>query len=94
MTLPNATFQLNGEQTELERKGQMPGNISLKAKWKKDGRVLELSVTRHFNRQGSEFTLTSRERWELAGDGKQLKVQRTVDTPMGTQDARLTFIKQ
>jgi len=45
-------------------------------------------------RKRNDFTLTTKEQWELSEDGKVLKVKRTIETPMGSQEATLTFNKQ
>jgi hypothetical protein len=94
MAMPNTTYLLNGKETKMEMEGPMPGSATLKAKLKKDGKQLELTIARHLNLQGNEVTLTTKERWELSEDGKVLKVQRTVETPMGLEEAKLTFNKQ
>jgi hypothetical protein len=78
----------------MELGAPMPGTATLKTKWKKDGKVLELSAVRRLAVQGNNVTVTTKERWELAEDGKVLRVQRTVGTPMGMDEAKFTFTKQ
>jgi hypothetical protein len=74
--------------------GQMPGKATLTAKWKDDGKVLELTSKRNMNIQGNEVTITTTEHWELADGGKTLKIHRKSENPRGTQESKLTFTKQ
>jgi hypothetical protein len=39
-------------------------------------------------------TTTSTEVWDLAADGKTLTIQRTSESPRGTQSSTLVFNKQ
>ena len=39
------------------------------------------------------MTFTTKERWTLSEGGEALKVQRSVETPMGTDTVKLTFRK-
>ncbi|MEO0248475.1 MAG: hypothetical protein ABIN58_02805 [candidate division WOR-3 bacterium] len=79
----------------MELSEGLPGTVTLKAKWKNDGQVLELTTTRSLTTpQGDDVTLTTKERWSLAEDGKVLKVRRTAETPMGAQESELIFNKQ
>jgi hypothetical protein len=94
MALPTATYLLNGEETRVDIEDRMGGSATLKARLKNDGKQLELSMTRNISMQGKEFTLTARERWELSEDGRVLKVQRTVESPRGSQEISLTFNRQ
>jgi hypothetical protein len=94
MGIPKATYQLDGKETTMDMPASMPGKITLKAKWKNNGQVLELTTTRNMNFQGNEVTMTTTDRWELAEDGKVLKVKRTAETRRGTQEYELVFNKQ
>jgi len=46
------------------------------------------------NIKRNEVTLTTTETWTLSGDGKTLTVQRTSESPRGTQTSTLVFNKQ
>lgn len=103
MGVQQATYQLDGKETVVElepRQGgegqpQQPGgSLVLKASWKKNGKVLELQSTRKINLPDGERSITSKDRWELSEDGQTLTVKRSVEMPMGTQEARLVFSKQ
>lgn len=89
-----ATFKLDGSETTADVQGRMPGKATRKAKWQNDGTILELSDVRNVNFQGNDFKITITEHWELADGGKTLKVHRTIDTPQGPQESRLTFAKK
>lgn len=93
MVIPNATYSLAGEETTVELERPARGTAKLKAKWAKDGNTLELSSARDMNFGGNAVTFTTKERWTLSEGGEVLKVQRSVDTPMGTDMIKLTFRK-
>lgn len=92
--MPTATYTLDGKETKMEAPGGMGGATTLKAQWKSGGKTLELTTTRTFNRQGNEMTRTTKEAWELAEDGKVLKVKRSTETQQGPQEYKLVFTKQ
>lgn len=94
MPLPKAVYRLDGEDTLVETSGPMPGTATLRARWKDEGKALELTTIRSLNSQGSEVNLMTTERWNLQEDGSALKVERTTDTPRGTRKSELIFIKQ
>jgi hypothetical protein len=94
MVIPSATYSLDGKETTAELEGRMPGTATLKARWVKDGKALELSTVRHVDFQGNSVTFTSKERWELAEGGEVLSLQRSVETPRGTDTVKLTFNKE
>jgi hypothetical protein len=88
------TYKLDGSKTSVDVTGRMPGKATLSAKWMGDGKILELDQDRAMNIQGNDVTVTIKEHWELADGGKVLKVHRTTDSPMGSQESKLTFNKQ
>ena len=93
MVIPKATYSLDGKETTVEIKGSMPGTLKLKAKWAKDRKALELSSVREADFGGHSVTFTSKERWTLSDGGEVLKVQRSVESPRGTDTVKLTFRK-
>jgi len=94
MVIPSATYSLDGKETTAELEGRMPGTATLRAKWTKDRKGLELSMVRHVDIQGNSATFTSKERWKLSEGGAVLSLQRTVETPRGTDTVKLTFNKE
>lgn len=92
--MPSASYKLDGTETKIESAGGRGGEATLKARWKSDGKVLELTNTRNVNFQGNEITRTTTERWELTDGGKSLKVKRTTEGRQGSQESTLVFNKQ
>lgn len=93
MVIPKATYPLSGEVTTADSERPTRGAAKLKAKWSKDGKTLELSSARNMNFGGNRGTFTTKERWTLSEGGEVLKVQRSVETPMGIDAVKLTFRK-
>lgn len=91
--IPSATYSLDGEETEAQVTGRMRGTATLKARWTKDGKGLQLFAIRQTNFQGNTENLTTKEKWTLSNGGNMLSVQRTVETPFGTDEVKLTFQK-
>ncbi|MCS6804137.1 MAG: hypothetical protein RMM98_00250 [Acidobacteriota bacterium] len=89
MALPTATYKLDGTTTTVEHNGR--GRVLLKAEWKQNQTVLELSQIRQMSTPDGEFTFTTVERWELSADGQTLTVHRTSETPRGTHTSTLVF---
>ncbi len=89
--IPKATYSLSGQVTTIDLEPPGHGGAKLKAKWSKDGKTLELSTARNMTLEGASGTVTTKERWTLADSGETLKVQRSVETPMGVDSVRLTF---
>ncbi len=104
MAPPKATYTLDGKETVIQMEaregdanqpGQLGGNLVTKASWKNGGKILELQSTRQLKTpDGNERSVTSKDRWELSNDGKALTIKRAVETPMGTHEVKLLFIKQ
>ena len=93
MVIPKATYALDGSETTTQVEGPMAGSAKLKAKWVKDHKALELSSVRELEFREHSVTLSTKEQWTLSEDGTQLKVQRSVETPRGTETIKLTFRK-
>lgn len=87
------TYNLDGTETTAEVQGRMPGKATRKAKWASES-LLELNEVRSANFQGQDFQIKTVEHWELADGGKTLKVHRTMETPQGTRETKLTFTKK
>jgi len=104
MAPPKATYTLDGNETVIQMEaregdanqpGQLDGNLVAKASWKNSSKILELQYTRQLKTpDGNERNVTSKDRWELSNDGKTLTIKRSVETPRGTHEVKLLFIKQ
>jgi hypothetical protein len=94
MAIPSATYSLDGKETTAELGDRMRGTATLKAKWVKDGKALELAAVRQVGSQENSRTLTTKESWRISEDGKVLTVHRKVQTPRGTEGVELRFKKE
>ena len=88
----NVTYKLDGSEAALDTGGR--GSATVKAEWQNGGKTLKLTTKRAFNFQGEDRTFTSTDTWELSADGKVLTVQRSSESPRGTQSSTLVFNKQ
>src|SRR5438067_12806134 len=86
------SYKLDGSETTLDTGGR--GTAITKAEWLNGGKTLKLTTKRTANFQGNDVTFTNTEVWDLSGDGKTLTVQRTSESPRGTQTSTLVFNKQ
>jgi len=93
MMIPKASYFLDGQESTASLEEPRPGTAKLKAKWTKDKKGLELSSFREANFGGNSVTFTTREKWTLSDEGETLKIQRSVETPMGLDTIKLTFHK-
>lgn len=85
---------LDGKEMVREVSGISPGKIRRRALWKNSEKMLELNVQRDFESQGSQITSSVRELWELAEDGKVLKIKRTVNLLAGWDETTLIFNRE
>jgi hypothetical protein len=88
----NVAYKLDGSEATLDTGGR--GTATAKAEWQNGGKSLKLTTKRTFDFQGNSVTTTNTEVWELSGDGKTLTVQRTSESPRGTQSSTLVYNKQ
>jgi hypothetical protein len=95
MNAANAVYDLDGKETTVDIKQgeETAGTASLKTKWEKDGKVLQLISIRKMKRGDRSFTITVKEKWELLDDGKILKVKRSAESPIGSDSIDLIFTK-
>ncbi|NDD64983.1 MAG: hypothetical protein EBZ36_13585, partial [Acidobacteria bacterium] len=94
-----ARFPLNGDESTVEvpaspatdgRPATPAVRVTLSSEWKKDGRQLELTLTRKLTTETGERTMVNRDRWEIEKDGA-LVVRRRVETRLGSQEVKLYF---
>lgn len=90
-----ATYNLDGSETSMEMQGRMPGKANLKATWSADGNSLELNSKRTGTGQnGEQFSFTTTEKLTLSDGGKVLTDLRHSESPRGTQDSTLVYVKK
>jgi hypothetical protein len=70
------TVKLDGSETNTQSER---GKTVSKAKWLNEGKTLEIYVSSTFSGQNGELTVTTTEHWELADEGKTLKVHRKTE---------------
>src|SRR5215210_4031676 len=87
-------YKLDGSETTTQVEGQMPGKMTTKAAWKDNGKTLELTSVRSGNFNGNDFTATTTQHWELAEDGKVLKIHSKSESPQGAREAKYVFTKK
>lgn len=85
------SVKLDGSETTTENPR---GKSTTKAKWSGDGKVLEITIVRNVSTPNGDFTLKTTEHWELADDGKTLKVHQSTETPQGAREANMVFTKK
>ena len=89
-----SSYKLDGSETTTDLTGRMTGKVTRKAKWAGDGKILELNAVTNADFNGNAFTSTTTENWELADDGKTLKVHRKSESPRGAQESTYVFTKK
>jgi hypothetical protein len=94
LVIRHLNCSLDGKESTREVGGITPGQIKRKAQWRKGDKTLELNLVREIEVQGSKFTSTVRELWQMSEDGKTLKIKRTVNLLAGYDETTLTFVKQ
>lgn len=91
-----ATYTLDGKEAsvDIKQNEQTVGTATLKSKWDKDGKGLQLTSVQKIKRESGNVTITVKEKWELSPDGKTLKIKRTAEAPAGSDQIELTFLKE
>lgn len=79
------TYTLDGKESD-------GGDISLKAKTEKDGK-LKLTQSRNIETPMGSINVKTVETWQLTDEGKTLKVVRETETPRGSQTSEMIFTK-
>jgi hypothetical protein len=87
-------YKLDGSETEAEVVRPTAGTMKLRARWIEGSKTLELQSTITGENEGKPTTITTKEQWQLIGNGEALKIVRTRHSPQGTQTFKLYFEKQ
>jgi hypothetical protein len=88
------TYNLDGSESTVEVVRPLAGTLHLHAKLLEKGQTLQLRSTIEGNNLGKEYSVVTKEYWELAENGKALKITRIRETPEKTQQFKLYFEKQ
>ena len=89
----STTYSLDGKETTIEQDSPM-GKMPVKLMAKGDGGKMSLSSSRTMSGPNGEVTISTKETWELAADGKTLTVNRDQTTPRGTSSSTMVFVKK
>ena len=78
-----ANYNLTGEEVKIDlRQGdKVNGTARIKAKLAKAGNQIQFTTIRRQNTMKGDIEITVRETWKLSKDGKQMRFERTVETP-------------
>ena len=85
------TVKLDGSETTTESER---GKSTSKAKWLNEGKTLEITTTSSFSTPNGDFTSTTTQQWELADDGKTLKVHSKTESQRGAQESTYVLTKK
>jgi len=86
-------YSLDGKETTVEIDGPN-GKMPIKYKGTVEGGKANLSSSRTFTGQMGEMTVTTKDVWTLAPDGKTLTVVREQTSPRGTSNSTMVFAKK
>jgi len=92
-----STYNLDGSETSTESTGRRAGKTTSTAKWGEGNKTLDLtSVFKGKNQAGDDVTATTKQKWELADEGKTLKVAQTREGGGGGAggDSKMVFTKK
>jgi carbamoylphosphate synthase large subunit len=90
-----ATYNLDGTETTTEVDNpRMKGKSVLKAKWQDGNKILDTTSVFTGKQGDNDVTRTTTDHWELAEDGKVLKIARTSERANGKTDSKLVFNKK
>jgi hypothetical protein len=85
------TYSLEGKETTAAVSRPAPGTMHLQAAWLDKGRTLELRSRMSLTIHEEEVFVTTKEYWELRENGRELRIERTRETPQGEQVFKLVF---
>ena len=85
----SVAVSLDGKETTVKTPR---GDAKLTAK-KLDGNKLQVTRAQTFEGRMGEITITTVETWELSDDGKTLTVSSETETPRGTRNSKMVFVK-
>jgi hypothetical protein len=87
------TIKLDGSEASTDAPA-ISGKRTVKANWQGDGKILEVNVVTTGSFQGNDIKSTTTEHWELAEDGKVLKVHQKIEGTRGNFESKMVFNKK
>lgn len=89
-------FIVDGKTVDFTPKGPngMEGKGKRTAKWSADGNSIDVSENSTFETPSGPVDVQVTRKWTLSADGKTLRIDRTVISPMGTQQINSVFVKK
>ena len=90
-----ANYNLTGEEVKIDLKqgDRVNGSARIKAKLAKAGNQIQFTTIRRQNTMKGDIEITVRETWKLSKDGKQLRFERTVETPTARDQIVMVLAK-
>jgi hypothetical protein len=67
---------------------------TIKTRGRSEGGKLNLKAERNIKTQVGNYSVVTRETWELSADGATLKIKRETETPQDTMSADMVFTKK
>lgn len=90
-----SAYNLDGTETTADvSRGQMTGKSTTKATWGEGNKTLETSTEFVGKRGETEVKNMTKDKWELADEGKTLKIDRTREGGQGAGASKLVFTKK
>jgi hypothetical protein len=87
------TYTLDGKEMKMDMAGPGGNTIPVSMTGKVDGGKLYLTRSSTFNGPNGAMTSTTKETWELSGDGKTLTISTERTSPRGTDTTTKVFTK-
>jgi len=90
-----ANYNLTGEEVKIDLKqgDKVNGSARIKAKLAKAGNQIQFTTIRRQNTMKGDIEITVRETWKLSKDGKQMRFERTVETPTARDQIVMVLAK-
>lgn len=84
-------YNLDGSKAKVQMAGRNGSTAEATVYLENKGDKTVLHSEREINVQGNPVTIKVTETWEISKDGKSLTVNRTIDSPRGSQNMTLIF---
>ena len=78
---------------KVKQGDKVNGSARIKAKLAKAGNQIQFTTIRRQNTMKGDIEITVRETWKLSKDGKQMRFERTVETPTARDQIVMVLAK-